>query len=771
MVSGTILFLLGVLSLTRFPFLPPAWPAWFLLLLPVAIRSRLLRWPSCYAAGFLWALLAAHHAISPELDHALEGRTVTLAGQVVSLPERNARRVQFEFRVDRLYGPDGLPARSPGRVRLNWYRPHPEVVPGQYLRLKVRLKRPHGFMNPGGFDYEGWLFRQGIRATGYVRVGGAGNRTAAGFSINRLRYRLRRRLRTVLAGRPNADLILGLALGDRSGISRERWQVLNATGTTHLLAISGLHIGLIAGLIFALVRRLWPLAARAALWLPAPYAGAVAACAAAAGYALLAGLTVPTQRALIMLGMALLGMLWRRTAPSTVLALALLAVLVAEPFAVLAPGMWLSFGAVTVILFALSVRHFTPPPAWRRFAGLQLCIFLGMLPLLAFWFQRVPLPGMLANSLAIPWISFICVPLILAGVLLLPVHAAAAGFVLGLADLSLGLIWKFLAALAGPAAALVHLPPVPPILLAAALPGAVLLLLPRGTPARWLGGLWLLPLLVPAVPRLPANSLRFTLLDVGQGLAAVVQTRNHVLTYDTGPAYSDSFNTGWAVLLPYLEQAAVRRIDIHVQSHGDSDHIGGLAALLAGIPVDRILTSVPGRIRHPAVAPCRAGRRWRWDGVRFTILHPPADSRFTGNNRSCVLKISLHQFSILLPGDIERPAEDALLASRPQALRATVLVAPHHGSSSSSSRGFVDAVAPGYVLFATGYLNRYRFPKHDIMARYRAAGAELFDTARDGAIQFSVNGQGLRVVRERVRDRRFWRYRPRSRRPDTNPRP
>jgi competence protein ComEC len=760
MATGSVLFLLGVITVTRFSVLPPLRLAWLLLfLVPAVAPFRRLRWPVWYAAGFLWALLAAHHDISQVLDHDLEKKPVVVEGRVASLPERNNRRVRFEFLVDRMTAPGGAAIRAPGRIRLNWYRPYPEVVPGQRLRLTVRLKRPHGFQNPGGFDYEGWLFRRSIRATGYV-VAGTRLSAPAGFSPDRLRYRLRQRLHAVLGGSPHTGLILALSLGDRSGISRGQWRVLTRTGTNHLLAISGLHIGLVAGIAFALTCWLWPLLGRAALWLPAPRVAAIVAFLAAAVYALLAGLTVPTQRALIMVAAMLLGTIHRRMRPVTVLGLALLGVLLFDPFSVLSPGFWLSFAAVAVILFALALYTLPSASGTVRFGRIQLSIFLGLAPLLAVWFRQIPLLGMLANAAAIPWISFVSVPLILSGTLLTACNAPGAGLLLALGDHSLDPIWSFLQRLAAVDAGVLPLDHVTPAAVAAALVGSMLLLLPRATAVKWLGALWLLPLLFPASPALPPGSFRFTLLDVGQGLAAVVRTRTHVLTYDTGPAFGPDFNTGSAVVLPFLRQTGVRRVDIHVQSHADSDHIGGLADLLAGIPVGRVLTSVPASIPFPRVAVCRAGQHWRWDGVRFQILSPPPRSHFRGNNRSCVLRVSRGRYSVLLPGDIEHAAERSLLDSRAGALASTILVAPHHGSDTSSGRGFVRAVSPRYVLFASGYLNRYHFPKRDVMKRYREAGAMLIDTAHAGAIRFRVNAHGVAVTEQREVDGRFWQEPP-----------
>jgi competence protein ComEC len=762
MAAGSILFLTGVITLTRFSGLPPAWIAWFLpLLVPAGMLIKPLRWPAWYAAGFLWALLAAHHDISPVLNHGLQGKPVTVTGRVVSLPEHRDHHLRFEFHIQSLLGPDGKPAPSPGKVRLNWYRPYPEVVPGEAMRLTVRLKRPHGFMNPGGFDYEGWLFRNSIRATGYVVAGAfLGSEYDAAYSINRLRYRLQKQIHAVTGGAANESLILALALGLRDGISHERWQVLSRTGTSHLLAISGLHIALIAGFAFFLARWLWSLSGRAAARLPAPRVAAVAAMIAAAAYAMLAGWTVPTQRALLMLATGLLGMVYGRGRPSAVLALALLGVLLFDPFAVLSPGFWLSFGAVAVILFSLSFFAGTGTSILYRFGRIQLYIFIGLVPLLAFWFQQVPLLGMLANAVAIPWISFISLPLILSGTLLLAVNEPVSGFLFAMGDHSLGLLWLFLDTLSATDVAVLPLPHVGLSALAAALAGCLLWLLPRGTGMKWLGGLWLLPLLFPVKAALAPGTFRFTLLDVGQGLAAVVQTRTHVLTYDTGPRYDSGFNTGSAVLLPFLRQAGVDKIDIHVQSHGDNDHIGGLNDLLQGLPVARIFTSVPGRIPSGVVSRCRAGQQWRWDGVNFAILHPRAGSRFRGNNGSCVLKVTLGRYSVLLPGDIERPAEKSLLDNQDGDLAASILVAPHHGSTSSSSRGFVDAVSPEYVLFPVGYLNRYGFPKPAIIRRYRDAGALLLDTASAGAIRCHVRQDGIRCTGWRKSAGRFWHDRP-----------
>ncbi|MEX2525459.1 MAG: DNA internalization-related competence protein ComEC/Rec2 [Gammaproteobacteria bacterium] len=763
MVTGSGLFLLGILTLLQFPALPPLQ---LVMLLPFLVLTAVLvpslRIPSWYACGFLWVLLVAHQQMDKQLAPELQGIPLEVRGHVVSLPELNDRYIRFEFEVSAMYGPDGGELSAPGRIRLNWYRPFPSIRPGSLMSLTVKLKRPHGYMNPGGFDYEGWLFRNSIRARGYVLHRAAGEGLAAGpvFSIHRWRHMIREKLEPVTRHLDNPALIKALALGDRSDVDRLQWRVLNRTGTNHLLAISGLHIGLVAAMAFFLSARLWPLAGRTALWLPAPHVAALVSLTSAAVYAMLAGFTVPTRRALVMLATLLLArLLYRHIDRKTGFCLALLAVLILDPFAVMAPGFWLSFAAVAIILLALSGL---PQPAGKtgRFARVQWFLFLGLGPLLAFWFHQIPLLSILANSLAIPWISMAGVPPILSGTLALGIYRPPAEFLLALGDRALTLIWVYLQWLAGLEMGVRALAQTTLPALLAALIGAWLLLLPRGTPAKWMGVFWFLPLLFPRADVPEPGTFRFTLLDVGQGLAAVVQTRNHVLTYDTGPAYGADFNTGWAVVEPYLRHTGVDHVDIHVQSHGDNDHLGGLEDLLAAVPVGTVLYGEQLAIDHPRVRACLSGETWEWDGVRFRILHPPEHSGLRGNDRSCVLRVSAGAHSVLLTGDIERRGELTLLKTNREKLDSTILVVPHHGSMTSSNETFVHAVSPRHALFSTGYLNRYGFPKKAIIDRYRNAGANLIDTAVSGAIEFHIADEKIDISSHREESRRFWHNRP-----------
>jgi competence protein ComEC len=438
------------------------------------------------------------------------------------------------------------------------------------------------------------------------------------------------------------------------------------------------------------------------------------------------------------------------------LAAALLAVLLVDPLAVMSPGFWLSFAAVAVILYALSG---TDAKGWKErlvaWGRLQWAIAAGLLPLLLFLFQQVSLSGPLANLVAIPVVELVVIPAALLGVagsIFLPDSVAAWPFLL--AAKAMTILWPLLELLARVEGSQwsQHNPPL--WTLGAALVGVLLLLAPRGVPARWLGLVWLLPMFL-VRPALPApGEVRVTLLDVGQGLAVVVQTARHTLVYDTGARLSARFDAGRAVVVPYLRHAGVTRVDMLIVSHGDNDHIGGSASLLAAMPVTRVLSSVPERLAN--AEGCRNGQTWEWDGVRFLIVHPEPDSRLAGNNRSCVLRVESRFGVALLPGDIAARAERDLMLRAEQQLRADLLVVPHHGSKTSSTETFLDTVRPRVALLPVGYRNRYHHPHPLVVARYRERDIVLEDSATAGAITVAFGNQGLQLNRYREIQRRYW---------------
>jgi len=776
-------FLMGILLLQALPDLPAG--AWSLLLLAVIplvfCLGGMMRLVLIVAAGFLWALWRASSLLEVALPAQWEGRDLTVTGVISGIPQVRERGLSFYFRMEGVEAEDKF-HRLPLRVRLNWYGQPPPLRAGERWRLRVRLKQPRGFMNPGGFDYEGWLFHQGIRATGYVRDGPRGSRAgnaaerphqrlaaAASWHWHGWRQALYEKVRDVLEDHPFKGMVAALALGERQGITTDQWTVLRGTGTTHLMAISGLHVGLVAGLAFWLVRRLWSCSAWLTLRLAAPRAAALGALLAAACYAALAGFAIPTQRALIMVAVAMAAVFsCRRFRPGDILALALAGVLLLDPLAVMAVGFWLSFGAVAVILYAMGGR-----PAWRRgwhqWGRLHWVAGLGIAPLTLLFFQQQALTAPLANFVAVPWVSLLVVPLVLLGACLLVVVPALGELLLQTGALLLAWLWPLLSWFAAlPAGQWFHAPP----LWAAGMGvvGLAWLLAPRGLPARWLGLLMLLPLFFHKPARPPEGAVWFTLLDVGQGLAAVVQTRDHVLVYDTGPRYSARFDTGAAVVVPFLRSQGIRRVDRLLLGHGDNDHIGGAASLLRALPVGEVLSSVPGKVETRVLASleekggpvsaafCRAGHSWQWNEVVFDILHPPADGGLRGNDASCVLKVSAGKWAVLLSGDIERRAEAVLVRRHGDALAAQVLVAPHHGSRTSSGAAFIDAVAPAYVLFPVGYRNRYGLPAREVLTRYRLRGVTTLDSARHGAIRFVLDArQGLSSpLAYRDAARRYW---------------
>lgn len=777
-------FCLGVGFLQTMPELPSIGGAW--VLLPFAAVgaawlgaspgwrrfASLLVLACAFAFGLLWAAGRAEQRLAGRLAPSLEGRDLRVTGVIADLPQTHERGLRFAFDVERAQAG----ARVPGRLLLNWYgraddegertATVPALRAGERWSLTVRLKRPHGTANPHAFDYELWLLEEGVGATGYVRRD-PGNRLLdafvwrPGFAVARLREIVRERIRQTLGDAPHAGVIVALAVGDQRAIPAAQWQVFTRTGVNHLMSISGLHITMVAGLVAGLVGFGWR-RTRWALRVPTLKAAALAGLAAAFGYALLAGFGVPAQRTVLMLAVVALAMVrGAEVAPSSVLALALFAVVFFDPWAVTAPGFWLSFGAVAVIVFVTTGRIGHPHwlAAWGR---VQWAVTLGLVPLLLALFQQVSIASPLANAIAIPVVSLVVVPLTLAGCV------PPLGFLLPVAEFVLDLCMRFLTALSASGVAVweSHAPPAWAVALALA--GVVWLLLPRGFPARWVGFALFVPLFAARPQPIEHGALRLTVLDVGQGLAVVAQTRGHALLYDAGPDYSGDADAGNRIVVPFLRAAGVSGLDALVLSHDDIDHIGGAASVLQALPVGWIASSLPNahplRAQTVAFQPCFDGQHWEWDGVRFEVLGPPPDeSPRAGrdNDSSCVLKVTTASGSVLLPGDIESRTEAKLVARAGERARTTLLIAPHHGSRTSSSEALLDAVKPQAVAFTAGYRNRFGHPKAEIVARYRARNVELLRSDRDGALLVDFAGGRMTVTRWREAERRYWRDPPR----------
>jgi competence protein ComEC len=742
MLLTALAFLGGIIILQLCSVLPDtAWVLLYFFIFIIASQLRRLRLVQVLLVGFGWAWLQAASYNAHVIPAEMEGKDLRVIGEIVSVPEKLSNKTRFIFKITSLKSADdhwSLPAR----VRLSWYFPKLTLQPGQVWQLTLRVKRPNGFMNPQGFDYEAWLFQQGIHAIGYVRQQSDNQVVANHFSLQAIRYHLMADLQEQLVESDYKGLFQALALGIRTHISQAHWHILQVTGTGHLIAISGLHIGLIAGLVFSLIFYLWRWMPSLCLAFPAPKAAAIASCVGALAYAFLAGLAIPTQRALVMITVVMLSLLADRfSKPSNVIGLALLSVLIMDSRSILSAGFWLSFGAVVILVYGLSCRY-RPLKGLRALGKAQYLVTLGLLPLTILLFQQASLAAPLANLVAIPWVSFVTVPLVLSGTAILYLYQPFGKWLLWLADITFTPLFNFLEYLAN-FEFVSWIQSAPGIgTLVIAMLGVILLLSPRGIPVKRLGILFFLPVFLSRPAALPSGAVRLTVLDVGQGLAAVVETREHTLVYDTGPKFSDKFDTGSSVVLPFLIQQHRMAVDTLVVSHGDNDHRGGVESLLKQIRLKKLYTGEPQRLAGLSSQQCQAGHSWSWDNVRFSFLHPETEQQtFRDNDLSCVLKIETGNGSILFTGDIHKRSERYLVKIQKQNLAADILIAPHHGSRSSSHREFINQVNPKYVIFTAGYRNRFRHPNKKVWQRYSETSARLFTSAIHGAIQFNITPQ------------------------------
>jgi competence protein ComEC len=851
-VRGILIgFALGIACLQQQAALPGVYVACALVLMlglvcALAFCFRRFRAVSmitaAFVVGFGYAAWRADTRLQRALPVAFENRNIELTGFVRGLPMQNADGTRFLFEVE---SNDAALTNFPCVVQLSWMAidaskrgpavaPPPALWAGQRWTVVAQLKRPFGNANFRGRDAEVALLACNIRATGYVSVPGTARRlltNAHGFAltIDRWRARLRERVLSALDGKPHQGIVVALAVGAQDVVSDADWTLLRATGTSHLVAISGLHIGFVAGLAALLSGGLW----RRVRWrgLPAPLivsaqkAAAAGAAVFAAFYAALAGFNVPAQRSMWMLCFVALAVLsGRRPASSLVLAWALALVLLADPWAVTAAGFWLSFCAVAAILFAIASRGrrasvgfaepFAAPQAdedpvsnepgdeteirprrqirdrlgdvvrrigirllaWlkrtiRRIgraiassARVQYAITIGLAPLTAYWFFQIPLLGPLANAFAIPWISFLVTPAVLVAVLL---PAPLDVFAYRAAHSLLTPMFDAPAHLSGPAWTLWRLPQPDGFALTAAAFGVIWALAPRGWPLRFAAPLTWLPLAFPVSHAPPNGAFRVTALDIGQGSAIVIETTHHTLLFDAGPG-PESTRAGERIVVPYLFAHGLFTLDTLMISHSDSDHSGGAPAVLESIRVRQFLASLGPRESlwrtaqesRSALLRCVAGQRWQWDGVVFDVLWPQAGPLAPKPNAtSCVLKVtSAAGRSALLAADIEADVERQLLQlgqGDAAWLQADVLVVPHHGSKTSSTEPFLDAVKPRIAVFQVGYRNRFNHPHPRVFARYRMRHIELSRSDEDGAARMDVAAE-VSIERYRQTHARYW---------------
>lgn len=726
----------------------------------LALRFAATRWVAWAIAGFAWTAITAQQQLDQRLAADPPQREVAIAGYVDGFPTFAPGQVTFSFAVA---GP--RPEGVPPLVRLTWYQPPRPIAAGEWLDLTARLRAPHGARNPGGFDYEQWLLVTGHGATGYVRseaLAGRAEPTLASAWLA-LRARIAARIGDALRDPDAAALVTALAIGERYRFTEQHWADFRRTGTSHLVAVSGLHIGMLGVLVFFVLRALW-------IRLPQPLASfdlevaAAASVASTAYYSALTGFAIPAQRSLLMIAIALALLVSRRAVGAfQVLAATLLAAIVWDPFAPLSASFWLSFVAVGILLALSASRRLKMPAETRvrhtarmaaEIGALQWSIGCALLPLTAVFFGEISVVGPLVNLVAIPLFNLVLVPLTLLATLLLQVD----GFSTTLAPPVLHAVgWlaaqtvAALHALASEpfAAFAVSAPPTATVALAAS--GVALAMPAHPLPGRRLGWLAVLPMFWPA-PAVPApGDARVVVLDVGQGLAVSVSTHAHRLLFDAGPRFGSGFDSGEDIVVPALAAGWPRVLDRLIVSHADNDHAGGAPAVLAAYPRAELLEG-PDVVLRGRV--CMRGERWEWDGVRFAILHPPLEFAPLGNESSCVLKIEARGGSVLITGDVETRGEETLLQAAE--LASDVVVVPHHGSSTSSSAPFVAATRPSYALVSAGYANRWGFPKPAVRARWAESGAAVAVTADGGALTVTLDARGVTLAPERMTHRHYW---------------
>ncbi len=701
-----------------------------------------------FMLGFIWMAIFSNYVLEYRVSPAYLNKPIHVVGKIAELPNLSNQKTGFIFKVEQPFK---------AKVKLSWYGKSPILKSGDSWQLLIKLKHNNGYQNLGGFDYEKWLFYQKIDATGYVKKH-AENKliSTGGFSIDRFRQNTREAL-SFLKNLEFGGVINALIIGDRSLISKNHWALFSATNTTHLSVISGLHIGLIAGFVFLLAQFLWRRCECCMLRLPAQVFGAYFGLLSAFLYALIAGFSIPTGRAFIMAAVAFLSLILRRHHHIWQLyGLALILVLINNPLSIFSIGFWLSFYVVAIIIYGAKQHQ---NKSWLyRLIYLQLLISIAALPLVTWFFASASVLSPVANLIAIPVFSFIITPLSLIAALLMLIGLN------DIAQLGFELVNQTLIGLSHVLIYLQqfnfnrwHYTQTSILDLSFFILAILIAISPKALKLRKFSILILALILLIPTTKIDKNSVLISVLDVGQGLAHVIQTQNHALLFDTGASYPSGFNLGDSVINPYLQSKHIQYLDKIIISHGDNDHIGGLRSVLEKFDVGEIISSVPSKIKHGLQQPtlCVAGQNWQWDGVEFEMLNPDENTNLKGNNASCVLKISTSQYSILLTADIERTAEWQLIKNFPEKLKSDIMLSPHHGSKSSSTQAFIDAVAPSLIIISSGYKNRFNHPAQKITNRYAQNHIKFINTSCAGQIDIQL-AKSINISQYRKNNARYY---------------
>ncbi|MEO8746476.1 MAG: DNA internalization-related competence protein ComEC/Rec2 [Rhodanobacter sp.] len=758
--AAALALLGGVLTVQWLPVLPSLW--WTVAgLLPAALMVCVVRrwyWLLFALFGVGWAVYQGTAGMDARLPRQLEGGDFQVVGTVVDLPDSRVDAARFLLNVERATR-NGRRIPLRGKITVSWYDARMVPAPCSRWHLLLRLKRPRGLLNPGGADSERSALERGIHATGYVRNDPGNRLIGTHWCVDGVRAAIADAIAARVSDPQDAALLRALAVGDTRGLQPRDWEVARANGVSHLIAISGFHVGMAAVFGVTLVWFIYLLWPACALHLPRPQVQAAAAFAVAAVYSALAGFGLPTVRTLLMIAVVAMAQCSRRgTRGAHSLALALLLILLVDPLAVLSAGFWLSFVGVAFLMLCLQARG----PGIRGFvyelsAG-QFLMTVSLLPLTLWFFGQASLVGALSNLIAVPFVSFVIVPCALLATLLLGVCPPLAAPAWWLAAHLMHAQWWLLQALASWPGAHWYLPGVHVGALCLALVGALWMFLPRGIPQRWLGALLFLPLLMPPQGFPRDGGFQAWVLDVGQGLSVVVRTHQHVLVYDAGARYPSGFDLGEAVVVPSLHALGLNQVDMLMISHADNDHAGGARAVASAFPAAGRYSGESARMPVP-MRPCLAGQAWQWDGVRFSVLNPRAgQAPESRNDRSCVLLVEGSHGRLLLTGDISSKSEP-LVADVAAAAAPVVLLVPHHGSNSASSKGFIEALKPPFAVVSAGWRNRFRHPRPEVVARYREAGVPLLNTAELGAVplEFPADAAARAGLGWRLREARYWR--------------
>lgn len=734
----------------------PILPDWRIGFIPVCVLSgwhwlpqRVKPWllPLCaLLMGIAWASWRAEQRLNERLPPELEGQAIELTATVRDIPKAGEFGTRIRFTVDET---DKQTRQLPTTILLNDYRKQ-DWPPGSRWQLTVSLRRPVATRNQAGFDGETWYWSENIGAIGSVRKGRMALPPATDFQarIDRLRQQILERIEQ--SGRDNpraAGLISALTVGVQNRLSEDDWRLFRATGLIHLVSISGVHVTLLAALISgltALILRHWPTQR-----IPPRLLIALSGLSAATAYALLAGWSIPTQRTLYMLLTATIMLLCKRALPPFhIWWIALAVVLIIDPFAVLTPGLWLSFGLVAILMTATLGRR-QPPGKWRAAWQGQYAATVASIVMLTVFFGSLPLLSPLLNIIAIPLVSVLLTPLALIGILC-PWDGPLQLSIL-LADQSLTLLDAVT-----PAAIVWPLPVSPwPLWLLGAC-GVLWLIAPRGLPGRPVGLLLIAPLLLYQPPAPVSGTAAINLFDTGQGLSMLVRTNRHSLLFDTG--YGDAQR----LLIPQLHGLGLKHLDTVIASHHDSDHDGALPSLLSAFPVRLLLAGQPETMTEHHAKPCQRGQSWNWDGVRFDLLTPYRDSSpKKDNDTSCVLRISAGEQSLIITGDQSASGEAELVGQYGETLRSDILIAGHHGSKTSTSSVWLNTIKPHQVWISAGYRNRYRHPHPVVLARLESDQIPVWRTDMHGALSTTLGLSGEPATHAlREHGQSFWRIRP-----------